>query len=555
VAAFGGWAINTLSPISAIALSVDGAPHATGEYGGNRPDVCAVFQNSRGCPNVGWNALVNTSMFADGPHMLAVTATPISGASTTVTTSFTVMNNTPSNPTKIQIDIPKSSNQTLSGITQIAGWAFNQNNAVTISIYVDGIWVTDATYGGARPDVCAAYSNPTGCPNVGWNYLLDTTKFANGSHVLQIYAQASGGQNANATTAIPFMVANSTAANPTRIFIDVPGEQTPVISGTLAAAGWALNDNSSISQLTIYVDGLSYGAVTYGSSRPDVCVVYPRRPGCPNVGWSASIDTTQLANGAHTLTASALTANGQSAIVSSIFKVDNWTTTGNPVKLAIDIPSSSNMALTGPDAALGGWAIDSQALVTGVSIAIDGVFNGNANYGGNRPDVCTVFPNQPNCPNVGWNYLLNTTLLADGMHSLAVTALTDDGQNYTTTGSFKVSNVTSSNPIRIGIDIPGPGSKSFSGMAAFGGWAVDDNAAISTVNVYMDGVLAGTASYGGVRTDVCSTFPGRSGCPNVGWNFLLDSTAYANGAHNLDVTAIAANGQTETVSTSFNISN
>ena len=556
VVGFGGWAINPTSPITTITLSVDGAPvAATASYGGSRPDVCTVFQNSPGCPNVGWNASVDTAMLADGAHMLAVTATPASGSSTTVTASFTVANNTPANPTKLSIDLPNSPNQVLSGMTHIAGWAFNQNNPVGVSVYVDGNYALGATYGFARPDVCAIFSSPAGCPNVGWNGLLDTTKLANGSHVLQVFAQASGSQEANATATIPFTVANSTANNPTRIFIDVPVGQSAVVSGTLAAAGWAINDHAAISQVTIYVDGTSYGTAQYGSSRPDVCIVYSGRPGCPDVGWSMNIDTTQLSNGRHMLTASASTANGGAAIVSSPFTVANWTDTGNPVRLSIDIPSSSAATLSGASAALGGWAIDNQALITGVTISVDGVLNGNAAYGGNRPDVCAAFPNQPNCPNVGWNYVINTTLLPDGMHSLDVTALAADGQSYTTSSPFKVANVTSSNPILIGIDVPNAASGNFGNTVAFGGWAIDSNAAIRTVYVYVDGVFAGTAAYGGARNDVCSAFPGRSGCPNVGWNFLLDTTAYSVGAHSLQVTAIATNGQTETMGASFNISN
>lgn len=555
VVTFGGWAINAQSPISAVEISVDGAPLPPSAYGGNRPDVCAVFQNALGCPNVGWTASVDTTKFADGAHILAVTARPVSGASTTVTVSFAVMNNTPANPTKVWIDAPSSPNEALTGTVQIAGWAFSRNDPATVTIYVDGIGVSGTPSVSARPDVCAVYSNPTGCPNVGWSYVLDTTKLANGSHILQVVAQLDGSEGANATAAIPFSVVNSTSDNPTTIFIDVPGGQTSIMSGTLVAAGWAVNDNNPISQVTVYVDGLSFGVINYGLSRPDVCNVYLGRPGCPNVGWHVEIDTTQLANGAHRFTAIASTADGESAVASSTFKVDNWTGSGNPVTVNIDTPGSSSAALAGPSVMLGGWAIDSQALIAAVIIGIDGVPFGSANYGVNRLDVCAVYPNQPNCPYVGWNYPLNTTLLADGTHTLDVTVLTVDGQNYTTSSSFSVANLTGSNPIRMIIDVPNAASTSFGGMAAFAGWAIDDNAPIGSVNVYVDGLLAGAASYGGVRTDVCNVFPARPGCPDVGWSFLLDTTAYADGAHMLQVTALAADGQAETRNTPFAISN
>jgi hypothetical protein len=235
--------------------------------------------------------------------------------------------------------------------------------------------------------------------------------------------------------------------------------------------------------------------------------------------------------------------------------VANWTSAGNPFVVTIDSPSSSSAPLTGASVLLSGWAIDNRASIISVTVSVDSIFNGTAVYGFNRTDVCAVFPNQPNCPKVGWVYLLDTTLLADGTHTLDITASAADGQSYTATSSFKVANLTPSNPIRVTIDNPSAASNAFSGMAAFGGWAIDDNAAVGSVNVYVDGGFVGAAAYGAPRQDVCTVFPARSGCPNVGWTFQLDTTEYANGPHTLNITAFAANGQKETLTAPFTISN
>jgi hypothetical protein len=48
-------------------------------------------------------------------------------------------------------------------------------------------------------------------------------------------------------------------------------------------------------------------------------------------------------------------------------------------------------------------------------------------------------------------------------------------------------------------------------------------------------------------------FPGRAGCPDVGWNYLLDTTVLANGTHQLQVTAVSINGQQFTASSSFTV--
>ena len=57
--------------------------------------------------------------------------------------------------------------------------------------------------------------------------------------------------------------------------------------------------------MQLNVDGMVVGTATYGLSRPDVCAVYAGRPGCPNVGYSFSLNTSTLSVGTHTITVTA----------------------------------------------------------------------------------------------------------------------------------------------------------------------------------------------------------------------------------------------------------
>ncbi len=93
------------------------------------------------------------------------------------------------------------------------------------------------------------------------------------------------------------------------------------------------------------------------------------------------------------------------------------------------------------------------------------------------------------------------------------------------------------------IDAPIAGA-TVTGTVAIGGWAIDDVSAVGTgidpasIAVSVDGGLAGGyATYGGARPDVCAAYPGRVGCPNVGWNFLLDTSLLAPGKHTITVNA------------------
>jgi flagellar hook protein FlgE len=180
---------------------------------------------------------------------------------------------------------------------------------------------------------------------------------------------------------------------------------------------------------------------------------------------------------------------------------------------------------------------------------------GTAVYGGARPDVCAIFAPVPACPNISWTYFLDTTAIADGTHTMAITATTVEGQSYTTSKQFSVANLGAPTGVRIGIDRPSATSGAFSGTAAIGGWAISDNAAINLVSIAVDGITVSSARYGGSRMDVCNAFPNRQGCPAVGWDALFDTTLYANGTHVLDVTAKDATGKTATESSTFTISN
>lgn len=74
-----GWAIdNTTSAESAInkiEVYIDGSKVGDATYGNNRADVCAVYPNRNGCPNVGFSYNLNVASLADGPHTIKVIAT------------------------------------------------------------------------------------------------------------------------------------------------------------------------------------------------------------------------------------------------------------------------------------------------------------------------------------------------------------------------------------------------------------------------------------------------------------------------------------------------
>jgi hypothetical protein len=453
---------------------------------------------------------------------------------------------------RVNIDRPNNQSPAFSGTAAFGGWAYSNALVTSVQVSVDGVANGTASYGGNRQDVCTAKGNVPGCPNLGWDYLLDTTQFADGTHTLGITVTDASG--AKFTTAQSFTTSNYGGNLPTHVMIDSPASQGATLMGWVSLAGWALNDNAAINAVTVSIDGQAAQSATYGAGRPDVAAAFPGRPGSPNFGWSYFLDTTTLANGQHTLIVSAMAANGERALVSRKFSVANWTTSNNPFHISIDTPGSQSGPFSGT-AAFGGWALNDALNITSIGVAVDGIPYGNAAYGGNRSDVCNILTSRPGCPNVGWNFLIDTTAIGDGTHTLAITANTIVGPSYTTTMPFKVANQgTSGNATRVSIDRPSNTDYVFSGVTAVGGWALNSNDPVATVQLFVDGIAKGNAIYGGLRSDVCAKYTGP-GCPNAGWNAFLDTTSLANGTHTLEVTATSTAGQRATASAAFSVSN
>ncbi|HZQ56069.1 MAG TPA: protease pro-enzyme activation domain-containing protein [Bryobacteraceae bacterium] len=550
---FLGWALYDLAPISSISIAIDNVPVGTTTLQLSRTDVCQAFPSGVDCPKVGWSFNFDTTTLPNGPHTVEATAIASDGQARTASSSFMVANWSTANPMHAIIDTPGGSISSFSGTAGFSGWALDDLAPIgSVLVFIDGVPYGTAAYGGNRPDVCNAFPNRPGCPNVGWTFTLDTTLLADGQHALAITPVTWFGQSATWTA--PFTVNNS-SANPFQLHMDQPNSQSGAFSGPARFSGWAVSSLGQVTSVVVAIDGVSYGNAT-PANRPDVCTALPGRAGCPNVGWTYVLDTTQLANGNHSFSITAYLSSGQHATISSSFAVSN-VTIGLPIKMIIDNPNGQNSVLFG-SATFSGWAIDDNGLITSVQVSIDGASRRNANYGSPRPDVCVAYPNRPGCPDgyVGWSYLIDTTLIPDGPHTVDVTASSSTGDTLTLSAPITVANWTAGNPMKLKIDDPATNAGPLSGTNAIvDGWAISDIASIASVTISVDGRPMGNASYGIARQDVCGAYPGRAGCPNVGWSFPLNTTQLVDGTHTLEVTARSSGGQSTTISSGFTVSN
>lgn len=544
-----GWAVNPNAVVGSIAILIDGTPYGNATPT-SRPDVCSAYPSSQGCPNVGWSILIDTNSLANGTHTLEAVATANNGQISAAGSSFTVANWTSSNPMIISVGTPNAQGGPYTGIVGFGGWAADMDARIaSIGVMIDNVFYGNAGYGGNRADACASITYP-GCPNVGWAASIDTTQLPDGTHFLGLIGTTTNGESS--TKSVAFKVVNITPTNPLHLHIDTPSPNT-TLSGTAQFVGWAVADNGSIASVQILIDNIARGTAQYGVSRSDVCSAFPGRAGCPNVGWTFSFDTTTLTYGSHTLAVKALSSTGKYATIGETFSVSN-SYAGSPITIAIEQPASHTNPYEGL-AQFSGWAVDKNVPVSSVAMSIDGVPYGDATYGISRTDVCAGLPGVPGCPNIGWSFTLDTTKVPDGIHYLGVDVTGSNGDHSIVSWVFTVGNWSTANTFRIGIDSPNAKGSPYFGTVNFGGWALNPNLAITSVQVAVDGVSLGSATYGGVRADACAANGNAPGCPNVGWNLTVDTTQFPNGTHTVDVTAIAADGQTSTSTNTFTTSN
>jgi photosystem II stability/assembly factor-like uncharacterized protein len=444
-----------------------------------------------------------------------------------------------SGPPDVHIDVP-TGGATISDSFVIAGWAIDNTNAVgtainVVQVAVDGMQVGTATYGLSRPDVCNAYPGRSGCPNVGFSYNLNTVALTPGQHSITVSATDTDPSPHTGSSSVTVTL----SATPPTVHIDAPVAGS-VLSDTATVSGWALDNSAgvgtAIASVQVKVDGTTVGNATYGASRPDVCNAYPGRVGCPNVGFTFQLNLATLSAGSHTITVSATDSDGTPDIGNASVSI---TVADAPPNVYIDSPTPGTVVSA--VVAVTGWALDTTSAIgttiNSVQVKVDGLVVGTATYGTSRPDVCNAYPGRVGCPNVGFTFALNTASLSPGSHLLTVTATDNDVSPDA--GSWSVTFQVAAIP-SLRIDLPAAGSTVF-GIVTVAGWAIDNvsgvGTAISSVQVKVDGVTVGTASYGANRPDVCAAYPGRPGCPSVGYSYPLNTAALTPGQHTITVAA------------------
>jgi hypothetical protein len=168
-------------------------------------------------------------------------------------------------------------------------------------------------------------------------------------------------------------------------------------------------------------------------ARPDVQAAFPTRPRNYRGGWGFMLLTNMLpdqGNGPYRLHVYAGDREGHAVLLGSrTITCDNAHAT-KPFG-AIDTPTQGGVA-SGSGYVNFGWALTPQPKTiptdgSTIQVYVDGVAVGNPTYNNFRPDIATFFPGFNNTNGAVGFRTLNTTTLADGLHTIAWTVSDNQG--------------------------------------------------------------------------------------------------------------------------------
>jgi len=312
---------------------------------------------------------------------------------------------------------------------------------------VTGAQTVALTFAGASGVGWTAASNQSNIqvsPTSGsGNALLQITAAPGASGVVTITAPAAS----NSPRQIQVNVSSAAAGNPFGSF-DTPANNTAGAVGAIPVSGWAL-DNVEVTGVDILrepVTGEPAGnlipigsAVFVADARPDVQGMFPLYPFNYRAGWGYQMLTNFLPNAS----GSGAPGNGTYKIhaiahnkAGSQIDLGTKTITVNNAAAAkpfgsIDTPAQGGV-ISGADYVNFGWALAPQPAMlrldgSTITLVIDGQLIGHPIYNQFRSDIATLFPGYANSGGAVGFFHLNTTTLANGLHTISWNAFDNQG--------------------------------------------------------------------------------------------------------------------------------
>jgi hypothetical protein len=174
--------------------------------------------------------------------------------------------------------------QTATGNLLVSGWAFDDTGVSHVEVLVDGVRDGGATYGAPRSDVSVVYPNAP--VDVGFTYVLDTARYANGFHSIEVRATDTSGHMSvfrRAQVTIDNPAPSQPAADAVAPAVAVADVSPRRRDATVTVAA---SDNVGVTRVELLVDGR---VVATATSAPYTFRVSAKgyKPGAHQIGATA----------------------------------------------------------------------------------------------------------------------------------------------------------------------------------------------------------------------------------------------------------------------------
>ena len=346
-----GWALAETG-VFAVDILVDGVIVGRANYGRGRPGVTKLYPGFPDSAAPGFGYQLDTTHFLNGMHRVSARVTSRTGQVTALNSFLLQFTNTNADLLPFgRIEFPNQQAEmygdcTLSDRNRIwsivSGYALDVNasenhaGVAYVELLIDGAIFANSQYdchnnaaagglsdcyGIRRIDLEQNFPGLKDAPHAGFRFAIDvgaligttdslgTPLYTPGSHQLGIRV---GDQFENVTDLGPIAV-TFTCRDFTNEDVAIGQIEQPstglVYGGLMTVSGWAV-DLEGVAAVLVYVDGNLVQFATLGQPRPDIRSFYPSYPANPGPGWFTFVDTTQLSNGVHQISAQVVDNNG-----------------------------------------------------------------------------------------------------------------------------------------------------------------------------------------------------------------------------------------------------
>ena len=333
------------------------------------------------------------------------------------------------------------------GQMQLVGWALDDNGVAAVDIVIDGTVYQRALFGTRRPDVTRRRPGFPDTNAPGFVATVDTTRFLNGGHVVEVLVTSKAGEQVVISPArrITFRNASQMLAPFGHITFPLqdaemrgrcssdPTRRFSIIIGDALDAG-NLERDTGVAWVELMIDGgvvansinscyfdTSIGMLEncYGLPSRELTFVYPHLKNSDRAKFRFAIDVGALITGGlyerghHTISVRAGDYGDNTRTIASFnafFSCDdeegNEKAKGKVEEPSFTQPWFGNVLVKG-------WAVDFQGIAA-IDVRVNGFTVGQATLGGPRLDVAELYPGYPAVSSAGWSFNFNSTTVNDG---------------------------------------------------------------------------------------------------------------------------------------------